>query len=145
MRSTAQTGALIFGIVFLLVGILGLFTENGMGMDADMETAGRVLGLFPVNLLHNLVHLAFGGWGIAAYRSAGGARTYGRIGAVIYGALVLLAFVSPTLFGLVPIGGHDIWLHAVLALGLAWIGFAPGMQPRPAVGGAHQESTIRPD
>jgi hypothetical protein len=25
-------------------------------------------------------------------------------------------------FGLVPIGGHIIWLHAVLALGLAWVG-----------------------
>lgn len=124
MRSTAQKGALVFGIVFLLVGVLGLLVDNGMGMDANMETAGRLFGLFPVNLLHNVVHLAFGAWGIAAARSFGGARTYGRIGAIIYGALVLIAFVSPTTFGLVPIGGNDIWLHALLALGLAWIGFA---------------------
>jgi len=124
MRSTAQLGALIFGIVFLLLGVLGLFVENGMGMDADMQTAPLLFGLFPVNLLHNLVHLAFGAWGIAASRNHDGARTYGRIGAGIYAALVVLAFLSPTLFGLVPIGGNDIWLHAVLALGLAYIGFA---------------------
>jgi hypothetical protein len=129
MRSTAQLGALIFGIVFLLIGILGLFVENGMAMDADMESAGRVLGLFPVNVLHNVVHLAFGAWGIAAARSHEGARTYGRIGAGIYAALVVLAFLSPTLFGLVPIGGNDIWLHAVLALGLAYVGFAAPGRP----------------
>lgn len=126
MRSTAQKGAMIFGIVFLLVGIMGLFVPNGMGMDADPETTGRLLGLFPVNLLHNLVHLAFGAWGIAASRSHGASRTYGRAGAGIYAALVLLAFVDPTLFGLVPIGSHDIWLHAVLAAGLAYIGFTAG-------------------
>lgn len=126
MRSTAQKGALVFGIVFLLVGILGLLTENGMSMNADMETSGMLLGLFPVNLLHNLVHLAFGVWGLLAARSHDGARTFGKVGAVVYAVLVLLAFVDPTTFGLVPIGGNDIWLHAILAIGLAWIGFAGG-------------------
>ena len=132
MRSTAQWGALIFGIVFLLVGILGFFVHNGTGMDADMETTGRLFGLFPVNLLHNLVHLAFGVWGITASRGFDASRTYGRVAAVIYAALVLIAFVSPTMFGLVPIGGNVIWLHALLALGLAWIGFAPRDTTEPA-------------
>lgn len=124
MRSTVQTGALIFGIVFLLIGVLGLFVENGMAMAADMETAGRLFGLFPVNLLHNVVHILFGIWGIVASRTVAASRTFGRVGAVIYALLVVLAFVSPSTFGLVPIGGNDIWLHAILALGLAWIGFA---------------------
>ena len=124
MKSMAQKGALVFGIVFLLVGILGLFVHNGMGMDADLETTGKLFGLFPVNLLHNLVHLAFGVWGLGASRSFAASRTYGRAGAVIYGLLVVLAFVSPTMFGLVPIGGNDIWLHALLAIGLAVIGFS---------------------
>ena len=122
-RSMAQTGALVFGVAFLLFGILGLFVHNGMGMDADNETTGRLLGLFPVNLLHNIVHLAFGVWGLVASRSWGASRSYGRIGAIIYAVLVVMAFVDPTTFGLVPIGSHDIWLHAVLAAGLAYIGF----------------------
>ncbi|HEX6134436.1 MAG TPA: DUF4383 domain-containing protein [Longimicrobiales bacterium] len=133
MRNTAQWGALVFGIVFLLVGVLGLFVENGMSMDADMETAGMLFGLFPVNLLHNLVHLVFGVWGLAASRSTDASRSYGRFGAVIYGALVVLAFLSPTLFGFVPIGGNDIWLHALLALGLAYIGFAGRAAAHPVV------------
>ncbi|HEX8672780.1 MAG TPA: DUF4383 domain-containing protein [Longimicrobium sp.] len=123
-RSMAQTGALVFGAAFLLFGVLGLFVHNGMGMEADNETAGKLLGLFPVNLLHNIVHLAFGVWGIVASRSHAASRGYGRIGAVIYAVLVVMAFVDPTTFGLVPIGGNDIWLHAVLAAGLAYIGFA---------------------
>ncbi len=123
-RSLAQTGALVFGAAFLLFGVLGLFVHNGMGMDANNETTGKLLGLFPVNLLHNIVHLAFGVWGIVASRSHAASRGFGRIGAVIYAVLVLMAFIDPTTFGLVPIGGNDIWLHAVLAAGLAYIGFA---------------------
>lgn len=121
MRSNAQKGALVFGVVFLLIGIWGLFVEDGMSMEADLD--GGVMGLFPVNILHNLVHLAFGVWGIAAARSHPASRTYGRFGAIAYGLLAVLAFFTPTLFGLVPIGSHDIWLHALLALGLGWIGW----------------------
>jgi hypothetical protein len=131
MRTNAQWGALIMGVAFLLAGILGLLVENGMAMDADPATTGRLLGLFPVNLLHNVVHLALGSWGIAASRSTDGSRMYGRIGAGIYAALVVIAFISPTLFGLVPIGGNDIWLHALFAGALAWIGFAG--RDRPAM------------
>lgn len=134
MRSNAQKGALVFGIVFLLVGVLGLFVENGMSMDADLDE-GRLFGLFPVNVLHNLVHLAFGVWGLVAARSHPASRTYGRAGAVVYALLVVLAFVTPTLFGLVPIGSHDIWLHALLALGLAWIGWGT-REVAPATTGA---------
>ena len=128
MKTTSQRGALIFGVVFLLVGVLGLFVENGMSMNASMDSAGRLLGLFPVNLLHNAVHIVFGAWGIFASRSHGASRTYGRTGAVIYAVLIVLAFIDPTGFGFVPIGGHDIWLHAVLAAGLAFIGFS-GREP----------------
>ena len=102
MRTLTQKAAMVFGVVFLLVGLLGLF---------------------PVNLLHNLVHLAFGVWGLAASRSYTASRGYHRAGAVIYLVLVVLAFFAPTTFGLIPIGGNDIWLHAVLAAGLGYFGF----------------------
>ena len=123
MRTTTQKVALVFGVVFLLVGVLGLLTDGGMGMEADVETAPKLLGLFPVNLLHNIVHIAFGVWGLLASHTWSRAKTYCRVGAVIYRVLVVLAFVDPTTFGLVPIGGNDIWLHAVLALALGYFGF----------------------
>jgi hypothetical protein len=123
MRTTTQKAAMVFGVVFLLVGLLGLFIPRGMGMESDSDTAPKLLGLFPVNLLHNLVHLGFGVWGLAASRSHGASRGYHRAGAIIYLVLVVLAFVDDTTFGLVPIGGNDIWLHALLAAGLGYFGF----------------------
>ena len=133
MKSTAQMGARILGVGFLMIGLLGFFVPGGTSMEADPAAAGRILGLFPVNLTNTLVHLAFGAWGIVAARSFAGSRVFGRVGAGVYGALVLIAFVDPTLFGLAPIGSHDIWLHALLAVALAYVGFAA---KGPAVGGA---------
>ena len=120
--TTIQRVAQVFGWVFLAVGVLGFFA-SGMSMDADVATAPRLLGLFPVNVLHNLVHVIFGVWGIVAARSFGGARSYARIAGVIYLVLAVLGFVIPTTFGLIPIGGNDIWLHAVLGVALVAAGF----------------------
>ena len=120
--TVVQRVAQIFGIVFILVGVLG-FVASGMSMEHDPAVAPRILGLFPTNLLHNLVHLAFGAWGIIAARSFDGARSYARIAGIIYLVLAALGFVAPTTFGLIPIGGNDIGLHAVLGVALTAAGF----------------------
>lgn len=130
--TTVQRAAQIFGIVFILVGILG-FLASGTSMEHDPQLAPKILGLFPTNLLHNIVHLAFGAWGLVAARTFSGARTYGRVGGIIYLVLAALAFVDPTTFGLIPIGGNDIWLHAVLGIALAAVGFAAKDVTRAAV------------
>lgn len=114
--------ALVFGIIFLLIGILGLLAPGGRQMGAD-PAPHLLLGLFPVNLLHNIVHLVFGVWGLVASRSFGAAKSYAQIGGVIYIVLALAAFMSPTTFGFIPIGGNAIWLHAVLGVALAYFGF----------------------
>ena len=86
---------------------------------------GRALGLFPVNILHNLVHLAIGVWGILGSRSLSGARFFGKGLAVLYGLLAILGLIpaTNTMFGLVPIYGHDVWLHAGTALIADYFGF----------------------
>jgi hypothetical protein len=114
--------AMVFGIVFLLVGILGLVSAGGMSMDADPAPA-MVLGLFPVNLLHNIVHLLFGVWGLVAARSFAGAKMYAQTAGIIYIVLAICGLVIPTTFGLIPIGGNDIWLHAIFGIVLAAVGF----------------------
>jgi hypothetical protein len=119
MSTLVQRVALIFGVVFLLVGVAGLLTEGG----TSMEHGGLLLGLFPVNLAHNIVHILFGVWGIAASRSWDGAKAYTRIGGIIYIVLAILGFIEPDGFGIVPLGGNDIWLHLVLGLVLAGVGF----------------------
>lgn len=122
MSTTVQRTAAIFGVVFLLVGILGFFS-TGMSMNADMETAPRALGLFPVNALHNIVHLLFGVWGLAAARTFGAARTYAQITGIAYLALTVLGFMVPEFFGIMPIGGNDIWLHLLIGVVLTAVGF----------------------
>ncbi len=122
--STIQTVAMIFGVGFLVAAVAGFVATGFSEMDANPDTAPRALGLFPVNVLHNVIHLLFGIWGLAAARTRDASRTYCRTSGVIYLVLILLAFVDETTFGLVPIGNEDILLHAVLALPLLYFGFA---------------------
>ena len=129
---SVQRIAQIFGIVFIVVAIAGFLASRG-SMEADSELAPKMFGLFPVNLLHNLVHLAFGVWGLLAARSFAAARSYARIGGISYIALAALALVAPSTFGLIPIGGHDIWLHALLGIALAAAGFTARAHAAPAV------------
>ena len=123
--TTIQRVAQIFGVVFILVAIAG-FVASGTSMEADPEMAAKIFGLFPVNLVHNGVHLGFGIWGLLASRVFEGARNYARIGGILYLILAVLGFVAPDGFGLVPLGGNDIWLHVVLGLALAVAGFTLG-------------------
>ena len=124
--------ALIFGIVFVLVGLVGFITPGGTHMGAD-PAPGHILGLFGVNLLHNIVHLLVGVWGIVASRSWGGARSFLQIGGIVYIVLAILGFFLPTTFGLIPIGGNDIYLHAVLGVIMAGLGFTAKPETAPAV------------
>ena len=112
---------MVFGVVFLLVAIVGFISPGGMAMTVDPP--GMLLGMFPVNMLHNVVHLLFGIWGLAAARSWSGAKSYAQIGGVIYLILAVCGYFVPNGFGLVPLGGSDIWLHALLGIILAAVGF----------------------
>lgn len=129
MSTTLQKLAGVFGVIFILVAVLGFLTVGGMSMAMDDPTRGMLLGLFPVNVLHNIVHLLFGAWGLAAARSWGGSKSYFTIAGAIYAVLTVVGFLSPSGFGLVPLGGNDIWLHAVLAIAMLGI----GLTAKPAV------------
>ena len=121
MTTTLQKLAGVFGVIFILVAVLGFISPGGLVMAMD-PTTGMVLGVFPVNLLHNIVHLAFGVWGLIASRTWSGSKSFFTGGGVIYVVLTLVGFLSPMGFGLVPLGGADIWLHAVLAIAMLGIG-----------------------
>ncbi len=122
--------AMIFGVVFILVGLLGFAYPGGMSMGA--ANPGRILGLFPVNLLHNLVHILFGIWGLMAARAYSSAQAFCKLGGFIYLCLALLGLVEPTTFGLIPIGENDVFLHTALGVLLVWVGYASKEEPAPA-------------
>ena len=129
-----RTFALVMGVIFVLVGILGFVPAfvTHPAMDTHTLTVhanhGYLLGLFPVNLLHNLVHILFGIWGIAAYRTGvNGSRLFARSVTVIYAFLAVIGLFPhlDTVFGLIPIHGNDTWLHGLIACAAAFFGWAP--------------------
>ena len=65
----ARNFALWLGIAYLGAGILGFVPAALRPMPETNALAvtafsGYLLGLFPVNLLHTLVHVAAGAWGV---------------------------------------------------------------------------------
>lgn len=126
---TTATAALVFGVVFVLVGLVGFFPAPpppGAPPLAVEHGHGLALGIFPINTLHNVVHLLFGVLGIAAARGAiMSARGYFQLVAISYALLTVLGLVpaTQTTFGLVPLWGADVWLHAALAALAAYFGF----------------------
>jgi hypothetical protein len=119
--------ALVFGAVYVFVGLLGFLGDPLVSEAAheNMESAsGDLLGLFPINAIHNIVHLAIGAfllWGATEHdRAVLAARVVGGV----YLAVGLLGFIAPDTFGLMPIGGNDIWLHlatAAVLLGVSYL------------------------
>jgi hypothetical protein len=120
-----QTIAKLFGWVFILVGVLGFLGFAGGTMS--MGTPTYLLGIFQVNLLHNIVHILIGLWGINAARTAGGAVAFCKQAGVLYLLLSIIGFAAPDLLAsMVPLGGNDRFLHLVLGLVLCYFGFAGG-------------------
>lgn len=123
------TMAAVFGVVFALAGVSGFFPSPPPAGAPPLTLEhghGLALGLFPINTLHNIIHLIFGVLGIAAARGALlSARSYFQIVAVSYALLTVLGLMPATYttFGLVPIWGNDVWLHAGLAAVAAYFGF----------------------
>lgn len=120
---------LFAGIAFLAIGILGFvpaFVTYSPSPTSNVFMAhGLLFGIFPINGLHNLVHLGFGLWAVSVWKNAAHSRIFCRSNAIIYGLLAVAGFVPGlnTLWGLLPMHGHDIWLHAVIALATGYFGF----------------------
>jgi Domain of unknown function (DUF4383) len=95
----ARTVTAVLGAAYLVLGVVGYLVD------------GPVLGLFEVNELLNLVHVVIGAtlaYGATATPTA--LRISRRVGLILI-ALGLLGFVAADGFGIMPLGGNDIWLH----------------------------------
>ncbi|GGM13656.1 DUF4383 domain-containing protein [Nakamurella endophytica] len=126
--SLARRLATVVSVVFLLVGILGfvpgITTNYGDMTFAGHDSMAKLLGVFQVSILHNIVHLLFGIVGLALARTAAGARNYLVGGGVIYLVLWIYGLVIDKNSGanFVPVNNADNWLHLVLGIGMIALG-----------------------
>jgi hypothetical protein len=123
-----QFAAVAAAGVFALVGVLGFIPGITTGYD-DMTFAGhhseaRLLGLFQVSILHNVLHLGFGLVGLVMARSVAGARVFLAGGGALYLGLWLYGFAidRESAANVIPVNDADNWLHLFLGFGMLAFG-----------------------
>lgn len=127
-RTDIQKAAMLFGIIFLLVGLLGFIP--GITQDFDRLTTfddvgAKLLGIFGVNVLENAVHLLYGVVGLVAASSWAASKNYFVWGGVVYVGLWLYGLVideqSAANFIGLNMAAH--WLHLALGVTMIAVGF----------------------
>jgi hypothetical protein len=139
-RTPVQVAAAVVSVVFLLVGVLGFIpgvtTDYDQLSFAGHDSMAMLLGLFMVSVLHNIVHLLFGVVGLAAARTARGAKLFLVVGGAVYLVLWLYGLVidhgSDANF--VPVNTADNWLHLVLGVGMIALGLLTARTTRAGAG-----------
>lgn len=142
-----QNAAIFVALAFVLVGVLGFLP--GVTTDyGDLEIAGhhsdaKLLGLFEVSVVHNLVHLAFGLIGMFMSWYAMGARVFLVGGGLIYLVLGIYGFFvgEGDAANFLPVNTADDWLHIVLAAIMIPLGLA--LRTRPTEQTSHDVDTDR--
>lgn len=127
-RDALKKAAAVVGAVFLLVGIAGFIpgitTNYDDLMAAGPDSDAKLLGIFEVSILHNIVHVAFGVLGLWAARAWDSARGYLIGGGVVYLALWIYGMVidHDSDANFVPVNTADNWLHFGLGVGMIALG-----------------------
>ncbi len=129
MAGVGTTGRLnslvagVVGTVFIVVGLLG-FTVSGDHSVAG-HTGGQLLGLFQVNILHNIVHIAVGAAMVAAaIAGTRAARVANTLIGAVYLALGLLGLfiTGDNPLNIIALNGADNGLHLVMGAVLVTVG-----------------------
>ena len=110
-RGAHQWLALIIGVMYLVVGIAGFGVTGFEGWVEHDHT--QTLVIFAVNPVHNVVHILIGLLGILLWRTPSGARTYGWLLVIGYGATLLYGIfvVDNEEANFLNINWADNWLH----------------------------------
>jgi len=129
----ARLVALVSGVVFVLVGILGFIPAISPMADMvqGMEVAdAAVLGLVPINGVANIVHILLGGILLYGSTSTSMAILILKVFGVAYLLLGVIGLLAPEGFGIMPLGGGEMIVHFLTAIVFLVVGF---MMPGEAV------------
>lgn len=113
-----KTIAIVFGVVFILVGILGFIPS--------VSPHEHLLGIFHVNAAHNVVHLLSGAVAVVSGMcSTRAAQIFFRVFGFIYGLVAVIGFFvgDQPIFGLISNNMADVWLHLGIAVSSLFLGF----------------------
>ena len=122
-RSPAQLFALAFGAVYVLIGLAG-FIVTGFD-DFAAENYSEELILFPVNPLHNIVHLAVGALWLGSAARHQSAKAVNMLIGVVYALVAILGFAGALKFlAIEDAGSADNFLHLATALLAIYFGSA---------------------
>ncbi len=114
-----QKFAVVFGVVFVIIGILGFIPA--------VSPQGHLLGIFHINAAHNLVHIVSGLIALwCGFNSYMYSQVFFRIFGAIYLVVAALGFYygNQDILGLVANNMADTWLHVVVAALSLYLGFA---------------------
>jgi len=132
-RSVNQTVALVFGAIYLLIGIIGFFITGFSGF-ADSEAQGSLLG-FDINPLHNIVHVLIGIFLLLGSRTHAGARSANLTVGVVYllvGIIGLFIASPDNGANILALNGADNVLHLATAIILLAVALAADKTRRTA-------------
>ena len=129
-EKTVRTITMVVAAVFVLVGILGFIPGITTNYDtmtfAGHESNAKLLGIFEVSILHNIVHLLFGVVGLWAARTVRTSVIYLIAGGVVYLVLWLYGLVIDHDHdaNFIPVNDADNWLHLGLGVVMVILGVA---------------------
>jgi arginine exporter protein ArgO len=127
-RTDIQKAAFLFGIVFALVTVLGFIP--GITQDFDRLTTfddvgAKLLGIFGVNILENIVHGLYAVAGFVAASSWAASKNYFVWGGAVYLVVWIYGLVIDDNSSANILGMNNAadWLHFVLGITMLAIGY----------------------
>jgi hypothetical protein len=115
--------ALVFGAVYVLIGIAGFFV-TGFDDFAAKDYSEELI-LFPVNPLHNIVHIVVGALWLGAAGRHESAKNVNLLIGAVYALVAILGFFGALKFlAIEDAGSADNFLHLATALLSLYFGSA---------------------
>lgn len=122
-KTPAQTFALVLGVLYLMLGILGLVLAPDAG--------DKLLGVFQVNLLHNVIRLCIGGALLFASGTHVRAKQTNLVVGIVYGLVAALGLANLVVPDLLEANNADDLLHLVSAVLGVYFGTAGAQGTAP--------------